>query len=152
MRDAWRRRNEPKPRGRSLPGKCSPAFLSTAFQFSCQLERDSERRRPRRWMGAAQGQSPGAPGGGPGNPVTLQSAPSGFWRLIDTCRRGRAIAPGSRSLKKRAVGVQRRLTAQVRIEHGRTPFDLTSGNEIDETSHRLALIDRVSQHALESRC
>src|SRR5207342_2096634 len=49
------------------------------------------------------------------------------------------------------VRVERRLAAEVRVEHLRPGLDAAGPDEIDECGHRLPLVNRVGEHPLEPR-
>src|SRR6478672_12825968 len=48
------------------------------------------------------------------------------------------------------VGVQRRLSTQVGVEHGGVRADLAGTHEVDQARHRLALVHRVDDHPLQA--
>ena len=50
-----------------------------------------------------------------------------------------------------AIGVDRGLAAEVREQHVRVGRDVAGRHQVDQARHRLALVDRVEDHALEAR-
>ncbi len=57
--------------------------------------------------------------------------------------------PSGAHIKDAGVAVERRLTAEVRVQHPRARFDPAGADEVDQRRHRLPLVDRVGDHALE---
>ena len=52
--------------------------------------------------------------------------------------------------ERAGVAVQRRLAAQVRVQHARPRLDPTVADEIDERRHRLSLVHRIGEHPFEA--
>src|SRR3569833_2079982 len=55
------------------------------------------------------------------------------------------------SRERAGVAVQRRLTAEVRVQDAGTGRDAAVLHEVDERRHRLPFVDRVGEHPLEPR-
>src|SRR5579859_7046315 len=52
-------------------------------------------------------------------------------------------------VERSGVRVERRLPAEMGVEHGRAGCNLARPHEVDERGHGFALVDRVGDHALE---
>lgn len=81
--------------------------------------------------------------------TTCARAAEPAWRAGRDGRRTERV--GSTVAEQEAVGIERRHTTQVRVEHAGSCRKLFATYLVDHALHRLALVHRVGQHALEPR-
>src|SRR5580693_2004014 len=103
-----------------------------------------------RWWPASGGISPATSRSGrcPKAARTATATParrSAYWRLSVPGRLRRGC-----SAEQRAVGVECGLPAQMGVQHGGVRTDPAGADQVDEPGHRLALVHRVDDHALQA--